>query len=38
MGSSDSKDIEKKKEVIISPEGFYSLDPSITQNQNLYVK
>ena len=38
MSSSDSKDIEKKKEVIISPEGFYSLDPSITQTSKSLCK
>ena len=38
MGSSGSKDIERKKEVIISPEGFHSLDPSITQASKSLCK
>ena len=38
MGSSGSKDIERKKEVIISPEGFHSLDPSITQTSKSLCK
>jgi len=37
MGSSSSKDIERKKEVIISPECFHLLDQSITQtSKSLY--
>ena len=36
MGSSSSKDIERKKEVIISQEGFYSLDQSITQTSKSF--
>ena len=38
MGSSGSKDIERKKEVIISPEGFHSLDQSITQTSKSLCK
>ena len=38
MGSSSSKDNERKKEVIISPEGFHSLDQSITQTSKSLCK
>ena len=38
MDSSSSKDIERKKEVIISPEGFHSLDQSITQTSKSLCK
>ena len=38
MNSSSSKDIERKKEVIISPEGFHSLDQSITQTSKSLCK
>ena len=38
MGSNSPKDIEKKKEVIISPEGFHSLDQSIKQTSKSLCK
>ena len=38
MGLCGSKDIKRKKEVIISPEGFHSLDQSITQTSKSLCK
>ena len=38
MGVCGSKEIERKKEVIISPEGFHSLDPSITNTLKSLCK
>ena len=38
MGSSGSKEIERKKEVIITPEGFHSLDESIIRASKSVCK